>query len=225
MNDRVIQLMTTWQQTATGFGHVWQEVGPVVETFVRQRLRNRVRNGCFRGDDADAVQEATQRVALQLLELPRKNPKVWFDPSRGRGGPDAMKAWLYGFARNAVAEYCVLWKGAKKGTKVLRESDLPLNERDGKEIGAASICKAVSSKETLDDREIEQILHECINALPDGLDNLIRLKMKDQLSQREVAARVGLSVSMVHRRLKTARVLLREMLENRGVDGDWFMAA
>ena len=214
--DDVVTMMAGFQATGRGFGPLWNRISPTIERMVRQRLRKRLLRS------PDATDEVVQMVAAKLLELPSKGPKAWFDPTKsGKSPVEALNGWLYGFARNGVRNYCERWHDAREGVKVVAEAALPLNE-----LGEAkSIVKSAVAKIEVDDMELRGIVNECVDDLPEKLRSLIRLSMNEALSERKLAARTGIHVSTIHRRLTKAYDLLRASLAERGIDAAWFAAA
>lgn len=217
----LVVMTTEWLATNDGFGDLWAEIQPCVERSVRQQLRKRLVRGQFTVDNEDAVQEVTQEVAFRLLRLPGKDPDSWFDPTRGKGGTDGLRAWLCGISKNAVADYCVRFHDAKSGRKVVAESALPRNELSE----VKSFVKAAVAKIDVVDSEMPQIMNDSIAELPDDLRGLIRLKLAEDLSERGLATWTGINVSTIHRRLTAAYGLLRVAMRQRGIDDDWFLAA
>lgn len=215
-NNDVVSMLQVFQATGIGFSAVWEATSAAVAKLVRQRLRKRLVKS------PDATADVIQIVVKSLLELPGKGPQAWFDPARSRkSGVDALNAWLFGFVVNAVKNYCETWHGARPGKKVIADAALPLNE-----LGEAkSVVKSVVAKIEVDDRELMQIVNECVDALPDRYRRLVRLSKWDGLSERRIAKHTGLNVSKIHRRLQKAYGLLRAALATRGVDAEWFMAA
>lgn len=221
IGQETVALVLDFQRTGQGFTGIWNQIFPHVDGLVRSRLRKRLVRGAFGRDNEDAVAETLQQVALDLLTLPEK-PQSWFDEGRGTGGPDQLRAWLFGFCNKNVAKYCQKWHGDRKSPKVLAESSLPLN--DQRQI--TSIVKSAVAKIQVDDVELRQILNECIEGLPDGLlREVIRLHGPQELSEREIAKRLKMNVTTLHRRIKRAEKLLGEALKRRGVDISWLESA
>lgn len=220
-NDAVRQFLD-FQSTGQAPGSLLPELAPAVEAMARGRLRNRLVKGRFGGDDEDAIAETTQMVLVSLCELHKKHPSGHFDPSRGKGGADALGAYLFGFVENAVKQYCTKWHDAKPGRKVMVDSALDFNQR----AETNSIFKSAVAKVEGNTSELAGILNECLAELPEEkYRTVLRLHNWDGLSERKIAKRMGISVSKAHRTLVEARGLLEAALRRRGIDESWFAAA
>jgi RNA polymerase sigma factor (sigma-70 family) len=224
INGGAVGLMTAFLSSGEGFDALWSNILPFVDESVRKRLRSRQVRGQFTLDDEAAVDEAIQHVAVALVELPKKDPVRWFDPTVGKGGVDGLQGWLYGFCRTAVAEYCERYHNAKRNRKVsvTAESFLPLNEQ----MEANSILKSAVKKVEVDDAEMREIINACVTGMADeALKNVVRLNMWEGFSERKIADRTGMSPATVHRRLQEAFTILKPALTRRGIDADWFAEA
>lgn len=218
LGDFAVRVLMSFLRTGAGFEEFWNHVGPTVEQMVRLRLRRRLVRGRNGGDDEDAVDESMQQVRIKLFELPSKDSSLWFDPAKGRGGVDGLRAWLFGFCRTSVADYCRRWRNANRDRKVIPESCIEFNElSDGKSIVKDAVAKIV-----VDLSELMQIVNECVEAIPDEeLRTIIRLNIWEQLSERRLARHLGVHVSKVHRRLAKAKKLLEKELHRHGIDETW----
>ncbi|MFC1650160.1 RNA polymerase sigma factor SigZ [Candidatus Latescibacterota bacterium] len=103
-----------------------------------------------------------------------------------------LKSWIYQIARNAIIDY---YRSHKKMYE-LPES-LPAAEPDNSE-------KARS--------DIERSLMPMIRKLPDNYREAMILSEIEGLSQKEVAERLGLSLSGAKARIQRGRKALKEML-------------
>lgn len=225
VDGTAVGLVLDFQRTGRGFDPMWARIRPTVDDMLRQGLRKRSVKGHRGGDDENAVADTAQRVETQLWEVASKKPGAWFDPGRKADSVEALRCWLSGFCRLAVANYCRQWRGAGRKRKVLAESDLPLNDTIESSEYSSILKSAVSKIDPgidLEYQELTEIVNECVSSLDDELGTLIRLNHWDDLSEREIAARIGMSVTTVHRRLEKAERLLEKALAARGIDSSWF---
>ena len=211
----VVGLLTGFFESGgLGFQTLWRAIEQPIDRMARQLLRKRLVRGRFTVDDENAVQEVMQQVALGLLEVPSKDRKTWFDPSRG-SSDSAVLGWIYGFVRHAVADYCDDFHDAREGRKVVVESGLSFNELSERD----SILKTAVAKVEVNRTELCEVMNDCIERLPsDDMRTLVRLWMNEDISRRALAERLGMHVSKVQRRLTQAFDLLRPMLETKGYD-------
>ena len=100
---------------------------------------------------------------------------------------------------------------------MITESGLRLDEQRE----ATSILKAAPAKIEVNDRELREIVNECVDGLDDELRKLLRLNRWDGTSERAIASQTGLNVSAVHRRIEKALKDLKKSLEARGIDESW----
>ncbi|HBB75301.1 MAG TPA: hypothetical protein DC048_12750, partial [Planctomycetaceae bacterium] len=83
-----------FQETGVGFGEVWAEIDSIVDEFARLTLRSLgVRSPA--GDDAWAVDDVVQQVAVRLLALGQPGAGGRFDPARAAPGLSGLRGWLW----------------------------------------------------------------------------------------------------------------------------------
>ena len=219
MDHGTVEAMMAFQRQETDFGAVWQDIQPEVEKTVRRELRKWLVRGHKTAQDEAAIDDTLQQVICKLLQLPGK-PNSWFDPKKGKGtgGVSALKGWLSRIAANETVEYCRTWRGAGRSFKSIPMSQLELNGP----VESRWAAKPDLVKLRIDEAELAKILNECINSLEDeSLRRIIGLRLQEKLSERKLAERLGMNVTTVHRRLHDAYDLLRPLLKQRGIDGDW----
>jgi len=220
MDHGTVAAMMAFQRHGTGFGAVWQEIRPEVEKTVRRELRNRLVWGHKTAEDEAAVDDTLQQVVAKLLQLPGK-PNSWFDPNKGKGTGrvSALKGWLSRIAANETVEYCRFWRDAGRSVRSIPLSQLELNGP----VDSRWAAKPDLAKLRIDEAALTEALNECIDSLENEvLRRMVRLRLRENLSERKLAARLGMNVTTVHRRLHDAYELLRPLLAQRGVDGDWW---
>jgi len=199
------------------FAAFWADSEAFVEKRAASWLKKHFVTDTFRVDRT-AVDDVKQRVAGKILVLPGKSDQSgWYDPERFGWKADRLRGWLYRVTRNEAVEHCKLFHNLrKKGAKTITFSDLEANEGPA----AKSVLKA-SGKEEFDSFELREIVAECVAELPAGDRDLYRMLLAEGLSQREVAARIGVSAPTVcHRWAKAVRAL-EAKLGSRGIHATW----
>lgn len=217
VSKETVEAMVWFQRTGEGFDGVWVDIAPVIDEAVRSGLRKHLVMGPERQDDEAAVADVTQEVAFKLLRLggkQRDGKKVGYDPSHGHGGVSGFKGWLTTIARNECASYCRLYRGSRGGAKSIPLSQLELNGS----LDSAAVIKPSVLKCHVELAELQDIVNDCVDSLPDELRGIVRLKMAENLSVRDIEKRLGIHVSTVQRRLTKAKELLTTALAKRGVD-------
>ena len=216
-----VEALLHFQQTGQGFDRFWNEAGPLVAEFARRNLRKLgVRVRCSAGEGP--VGEVVNCTVQKLLELGLPGAGGRFDLSKTkRPGMAAMRAWL----NRVVQHHAVTWLRDERGSrsvKILPDSSLDWNTLREHEDGRSLVNRTVAKIERAD---LLPILEECINRLPDPLmQEMVRLKLDEGVTVRQTADRLGIHVSSVQRCLTKAYALLRPMLDERGMDGEWLAA-
>lgn len=217
--DDVVARLVRFQETGAGFDGVWAEIGPIVAECAWRNLR---KLGVRAGVARDAVGDVVNSTASRLLRLAEPRAGGRFDPTRlTRPGVAGLRGWLWRMVQRQAAD----WKRDEyggRGKKMVPESGLEWNESSDSDDGASIVKRQVAKIERAD---LLPVLHECINALADpDLRQVVRLRLDEDLSQRDIAKRLGTSAPTVHRRLQDAYALLRPLLEDRGIDAAWLAA-
>lgn len=75
-----------------------------------------------------------------------------------------------------------------------------------------------SPEQILASKEMRQTVRDCVDRMPSVDRAVLHFTILDELSHAEVAKRVNLPVAAVKTRIHRARVVLRRMLQRRGVD-------
>jgi RNA polymerase sigma-70 factor (ECF subfamily) len=107
--------------------------------------------------------------------------------------PSKLRPWLYQIARNAIIDYYRL-------QKPLESVPVSLVDDDGNE-GMDCV-----------QQELARCLVPLIDVLPERYRRALRLAEFEEVTQRKVAARLGLSLSGAKSRVQRARKMLREVL-------------
>lgn len=109
---------------------------------------------------------------------------------------DRLHAWIFGIARNAITDH---YRTRRPVDGI--DDDLPDMSEDDLE------------NETFDvEKRIARSLLRMINDLPEEYREALILTELDGLSQKELAERLGISLSGAKSRVQRGRKLLREML-------------
>ncbi len=224
MTDGAAGRLLDFQRTGRGFEAFWWEIRPVVEETVRWQLRRRLVRGFRRFDDEVAVAEVCQQVATKLLAVRhsaggRYRAAAARRPAEGgsRGAGRQLAGWLKTICSREVIEYCRTYRAPRARRRVTAITGLHRHER--REAGI--LMESRASRPQLDAFELRDILADCLTRLPPELGGLIQLKLREDLSVREIEARLGVDVSTVQRRLSKARQLLEPLLAGRGIDAAW----
>jgi len=152
---------------------------------------------------ADA-EEIAQDVFLQLV---RKGAEF-----EGRA---AVASWIYRVTTNVALNKR---RGKRREVETSLEDCLPAFEADGHRSGPRAFLVADWSARPdaeLLSGEMRRVLEEAIGVLPEHYRAVLILRDVEELSNEEVAASVGDSVSAVKTRLHRARMALREILTRR----------
>jgi RNA polymerase sigma-70 factor (ECF subfamily) len=127
-------------------------------------------------------------------------------------GRSALSSWIYRITMNAALNRR---RGKRAEVEVSLDADLPSylgdGHRDGDRAYLVSDWSQTPEEELLSG-ESRAVLARAIEALPDRYRAVLVLRDVEGLSNEEVAAAVGDSVSSVKSRLHRARMVLREQL-------------
>lgn len=155
-------------------------------------------NGKVRGttDADDLVQETLIRFYTHLGDLRRAD----------RIGP-----WLLKIARNEVAMYY-----RREQRRIQHE--IPLNEANSEypRPPAARIANTASPALHTELTEAQEFIDRAIDGLSDRYRIVLHLRLKDELTSKEIAGLLGLRESAVRMRLKRGLKLLRDRLVKGG---------
>ena len=106
---------------------------------------------------------------------------------------DRLQSWLYQIARNTVYDY---YRTRKSHVEIPDELTMPEIDNATDDISA----------------RLAQGLRSMIEYLPDEYQEALRLTELEGITQQELAARTGLSLSGAKSRVQRGRKMLREML-------------
>lgn len=107
---------------------------------------------------------------------------------------ERLAAWVYQIARNVVHDH---YRKASKATVVLAESELQSDDDCEPQVGLRGATW----------------LDGMIQSLPDGYREAVQLAEIQELTQQDVADRLGLSLSGAKSRIQRGKAMLKEILE------------
>ncbi|MCM2270828.1 MAG: sigma-70 family RNA polymerase sigma factor [Thermoanaerobaculia bacterium] len=156
---------------------------PLAWEGLRAELLRFVRSRVGDAAAADDVVHDVLLRALAALEGPRP--------------PVHLRAWLYRATRNAIVDHY----RARRPVALAVEA--------AEEEGAAAMATAESADDASAEQELARCLEPMLAALPPDQREALALAEVQGLTQREVAARAGLSLSGAKSRVQRARRHLR----------------
>lgn len=115
-----------------------------------------------------------------------------------------LKAYLFRTVRNNCLNYI-------KHLSISNEYQEKAKERIQREI------QFYDSHETLVEKELQQKLSEAIDELPDKYKTVFQMSRFDDMSNKEIAEKLDISVRTVETQIYRALKLLRESVKNKGV--------
>ena len=165
---------------------------------------------------------AAHRTALHLTRNPADAEEIVQDVflQMIRKGADfegraAVASWIYRVTTNVALNKR---RGKRREVETSLDDCLPSYEADGHRAGARAFLVADWSARPdaeLLSGETRRVLEEAIDRLPEHYRAVLILKDVEELTNEDVAAGVGDSVSAVKTRLHRARMALREILTRR----------
>jgi RNA polymerase sigma-70 factor, ECF subfamily len=149
--------------------------------------------------DAEAAMDLTSEIFARAL----------LSRSRFRGhSADDAKAWLFGIARNLLAEY---WRTGAIERRAL--------ERTGIEPPTLSPQEIERVEELADTRALRLAAHDGFVELSASEREALQLRVIEELSYREVAARLGLKEPAARARVSRALRALAKRLDTVDLGG------
>jgi DNA-directed RNA polymerase specialized sigma24 family protein len=214
-----VDAVVAFQETGVGFDDVWAEIDSIVDEFARLTLRTLgVRSPA--GDDAWAVDDVVQQVAVRLLALGQPGAGGRFDPARAAPGLSGLRGWLWRVVESQSANWTRCYRGGR-GLAIVPLSALDWNdplEDDGVSIEKLRVAK-------IERPDLLPILEACIDQLPDPfMQRVVWVRLDEELPLRQSAERLGVPPTRVHNTLHAAYPLLRDLLEARGCEPCWLAA-
>ena len=171
------------ESTVQSFEEAWQEIVDSLAGYIRRHIRDAY-------DAEDVLQDVFCKAFGKLGDLrdPRK-----------------ISPWLYRIARNAVADYHRRRK-LEQRCQVLGQADsLEATPDLGSEEPPWSSYRNAEA-------ELATCLSSLLNQLPDGYRSAFVLTALEGLTQKDLAAKLGLSLSGAKSRVQRARSKLKKLL-------------
>lgn len=174
----------------------------------------------LKAGDADALEtifhahsKKLYNVALRILGDPADTEEVVqdvfltvFRKAKSFQGHSQFSTWLYRLTVNAALGKL---RRRKKNKEVAYDEFLPKFQKDGHHL----IRPVVDWSDTLDEkyagRELQELLGKALDQLKPLDKSVLVLSDMEGLSDKEIAAAVGLTVSAVKTRLHRARLFMR----------------
>jgi len=220
VTNETVKKMLAFQWSGENFHGLWSDIGPIVEEFARRNLHSlnvRVRNSA----DDWAIDDVVSMTKLKLYQLCMPDAGGRFQPEKAsQGGLSGLRGWLFKVVRSQAVEW-VRENRPHRAVKIKCEADFPCNDLPSGDQPSSFLNRQPMK---IDRAHLLPILEECISQLADPLHReLLRLKLRDGLSQRATAKKLGFSASTVYRHLSKTYALLRPMLEDHGTDVSAFL--
>ena len=173
--------------------------------------------------DEEALQAIFDRYAVKLYNVAQRilgevadaeeviQDVFWtaFRKAKSFRGTAQFSTWLYRLTVNAALGKI---RRSKKSKEVGYEEYLPKFQKDGHHL----VRPVVDWSDTLDEkyaeRELQQLLNEALEQLKPVDKSALVLSDMEGMSDKEIAAMLGLTVSAVKTRLHRARLFLRGKL-------------
>ena len=133
---------------------------------------------------------------------------------RGRA---AFRRWLLEIARNRIHDLADMAGADKRGDA--RPFSALAAGTDGSEDHYAGPVQTTSPGRAAADREVAALLQSAVDAVPEDWRDVVRLRLFEDLSMEEVAARTGLGVEGVRYRFRHGLDAYRRALRQLRVPG------
>jgi RNA polymerase sigma-70 factor, ECF subfamily len=171
--------------------------------------------------DRQVAEEVVQETFLALW-----NRAELFDPATG-----SLAAWLYTIARNRTVDRLraagrrptVVALSARGGPDEGETATLERLVSIGRVLGGADLGPGPEA--ALDSAELRAALQRALVEMPENERTVIVLAYHDELSQSEIADRLGWPLGTVKTRTRRALQRLREVLTAESAAGPWFEPA
>lgn len=158
---------------------------------------------------------ALRRLAHNLLRCPAAAEdavqETWIRATRGpRPALTRLGAWLRTVLQNVVVS-----QHRSDTRRSRREQETARRTPPERSSETDSALDLLARRETL------QRVIRAIGKLSDELQTVVFLRYFDEVPPREIAAQLGIPVSVVHKRLRSAHAQLRKILDAMSPDRDW----
>ena len=145
------------------------------------------------------VEDILQDVAIKVLET-KHRPSARYDPHKG-----PLKIWLFRVAENVLQDH---FRSGRFGQEVLL-SDLQAEIMEGEEEEVPDPLEFAA-----DEIDIERvvIIRDAVRRLSEPSRAIVKQKFWGDLTIKEIAKELGMSIATVHSKLRKDLGRLKEML-------------
>ena len=147
-----------------------------------------------------ARRQIAEDSAADVWDKLLENKSSRFDPERGT----TVRNWLRAMARNIAKN-----TARKERRQAILECDLQAT--DSSLLEQIPDHRAEAADAAVEEDQQRSLLWDMVTHLPDELETIVTLKVRDELTQREIARRSGCSEATISRRLKEARRWLTDL--------------
>ena len=165
---------------------IWTDFGHQLRGFIARRVDNAA-------DADDILQDVFLRIHQHGNSVQRT---------------DRLGAWLFQVTRNAIADH---YRAPERRREVIASAGIEpeIDRRDDAAQAAEAERDAVQAN-----RELATCLRPIIDRLPEIYRDAVVLADLERITQREVAGRLGLSVSGAKSRVQRGRQAIKAMLQD-----------
>jgi len=168
-----------------------------LEELLQAARPNLIRFALARGVPVDGVEDVVQETLLE----------AWRHLDQLRAS-ERFEAWLCGICRNV----CLRWRSTQAKTCQQPLSLYQNAEGELQGVEAREHQLVLDPVDELSHKDFTLLLTRALGYLPDTIRTPLELHYLAELSQREVAQRLGLTIKAVEQRLQRARYQLRQVL-------------
>lgn len=162
------------------------------------RFRAPVFNLCLRMlKNRDDAEDVAQEVFIKVFGMLERYDDRY-----------AFRSWVFKIAANQCIDFI------RRNRVKLQSLDEPMNFK-GEEIERQFPDEAPTPEETVETREIGQLLLRITDELPPHYRSMIVLRHQEQLSYEEIAEVLDLPLGTVKARIHRARALMKDKLQRR----------
>lgn len=163
-----------------------------------RRFRAPVFNLCLRMlKNRDDAEDVAQDVFIKVFGMLERYDDRY-----------AFRSWVFKIAANQCIDFI------RRNRVKLQSLDEPLKFK-GEEIERQFPDEAPNPEETVETREIGQLLLEITDQLPPHYRSMIVLRHQEQLSYEEIAEVLDLPLGTVKARIHRARAMMKDKLQRR----------
>ena len=163
-----------------------------------RRFRAPVFNLCLRMlKNRDDAEDVAQDVFIKVFGMLERYDDRY-----------AFRSWIFKIAANQCIDFI------RRNRVKLQSLDEPMNYK-GEEIERQFPDQAPNPEETVETREIGQLLLQITDELPPHYRSMIVLRHQEQLSYEEIADVLDLPLGTVKARIHRARAMMKDKLKRR----------